>query len=214
MRSIGILGGTFDPIHHGHLRLALEACEKLGLDQVRLVPLNIPPHRSKPVASADHRVAMIKLAITDQPRLCIDECELERNDVSYTIETVRSLRRDHETTPLCLIVGHDAFNKIDTWHQWESLLDYVHIIVANRPGESIDDAPEQVLEWTQKHFTKNLSDINNKPNGFIYFIEIPMLDISSSQIREILKNNQSVDELLPLNTLSYIKSHNLYQDTA
>ena len=214
MQLIGILGGTFDPIHYGHLRLALEACKQLDLDQVRLIPLNIPPHRPTPVVSADHRVAMIEQAILDEPQLYIDHRELDRNEISYSIDTVRSLRKEYSAASLSLIIGHDAFNKMDTWREWQSLLDYVHIIVANRPGETINDASDVVQAWAQQHLTSEISNIKNQPNGYIYFIEIPMLDISSSDIREALLHKQSVDDQIPSKTLSYIRSHNLYQGTA
>ncbi len=208
------MGGTFDPIHDGHLRLALEACKQLGLAQVRIIPVNIPPHRDKPVISADHRVNMINLAINNESKLCIDLRELEKDEISYTINTVKSLREEFKTASLCLIVGHDAFNKINTWHEWEKLLDYVHIIVANRPGETIDDAPEEIHNWSEQHITNDISDINCKSHGYIYFMKIPMLEISSSNIRAALANKRSVEEQLPPQILSYIKSHNLYQDTA
>ena len=214
MRPIGILGGTFDPIHHGHLRLALEACEQLDLAQVRLIPLNIPPHRSKPVASAKDRRIMIELAISDTPELAIDLRELKTNDVSYSINTVKSLRNEFEQTPLCLILGRDAFNQIDSWYEWQELLNYVHIIVANRPGESVKEASLTVENWTKKHKTEDLSQLSNKLFGYIYFIDIPMLDISSSLIRQDWTQHKAIDDLLPAATLGYIKNKHLYQDTA
>lgn len=208
------MGGTFDPIHHGHLRLALEACEQLNLDEVRLIPLHIPPHRTKPVASADDRRAMVELAINETAGLSIDLRELNSDEVSYTINTVKSLRDEFGQTSLCLILGRDAFNQIDSWYQWREILNYVHIIVANRPGESVKEPSSEIKAWTEQHKTNNRAQLNNNLSGYIYFIDIPMLDISSSQIRQDYAQNKTIDDLLPAATLTYIKNNNLYRDTA
>ena len=214
MPLIGILGGAFDPIHNGHIRLALEAKEQLSFDHVRLIPVNFPPHRSTPVASAVHRRTMIELAITDEEGLCIDLRELDSDETSYSINTLKSLRQEFTDDALCLILGRDAFNKIDSWKDWEELLDYAHIIVANRPGES-DKAESQDLEqWIKQHQSSQLASLKENPSGTIYFIDIPMLDISSSMIRQKYVEHETIDQLLPASTLTYIKDNHLYQDTA
>ena len=214
MRLIGILGGTFDPIHYGHLRLALEAREQLDLDQVRFIPVNIPPHRTNPVAPPKHRRAMIELAIKDDPNLCIDLRELESEDISYTINTLKSLRQEFIDDALFLIVGRDAFNKIDSWKDWQELLNYVHIIVANRPGELSNPVSFELKNWIEKHKTNDSALLKNSLSGTIYFIDIPMLDISSSMIRLSCSEQKTADDLLPATTLTYINDHHLYQDTA
>ncbi len=214
MQNIGILGGTFDPIHYGHIRLALEAREQLDLDQVRLIPVNTPPHRTDPVATPKHRRAMIELAINDNPNLCIDLRELESEDISYTINTLRSLRQEHTDDALCLIVGRDAFNKIDSWKNWQELLDYAHIIVANRPGELSNPVSSELENWIEKHKTNDSALLKNSLSGTIYFINIPMLDISSSMIRLSCSEHKTTDDLLPATTLTYINDNHLYQDTA
>ena len=188
--------------------------QQLKLDQVRLIPLNIPPHRSRPVASAAHRYAMLELAIHDEAQLSIDLRELDSNEVSYTINTLKSLRQEFKNDSLCLILGDDAFNKIDSWKEWERLLDYAHIIVANRPGESVGIASSRLKDWIERHQTKEIETLRKNLSGNIYFIEIPMLDISSSMIRQLLSNNESVEKLLPPATLTYIKNNHLYMDTA
>ncbi|MGH8120697.1 MAG: nicotinate (nicotinamide) nucleotide adenylyltransferase, partial [Gammaproteobacteria bacterium] len=134
MKPIGILGGTFDPVHHGHLRLAIECCERLALAEVRLVPLRVPPHRKPPRASPEHRLAMLKLAAENKNNLIVDDSELRRKTISYTIDTVSTLRKSSGRTPLCLLLGTDAFNMLHTWHRWQALLDYVHVVIAERPG--------------------------------------------------------------------------------
>lgn len=214
MRSIGILGGAFDPIHYGHIRLALEASEQLDLDQVRLIPVNVPPHRTNPVAPPEHRHAMIELAINDDPNLCIDSRELESEDISYTINTLKSLRQEFIDDAICLIVGRDAFNEIDSWKDWQELLNYVHIIVANRPGELTNDISSELNNWIEKHQANDSALLKNNLSGSIYFIDIPMLDISSSMIRQSCSEHESVNDLLPSPTLSYIKDNHLYLDTA
>lgn len=214
MQLIGILGGTFDPIHNGHIRLALEAREQLELDQVRLIPLNIPPHRTPPVANALHRQTMIELAIENEPKLCIDLREIESNDISYTINTLKSLRQEYIEDTLYLIVGRDAFNKIDSWKNWEQLLDFTHIIVANRPGEANNELPIKLQDWIKQFEVNDISLLQNNTNGYIYFISIPMLDISSSMIRQLYSTYKTVDDLLPIATQTYIKENELYLDTA
>ena len=214
MPLIGILGGTFDPIHNGHIRLALEAKEQLSLDHVRLIPVNFPPHRSTPVASADHRRAMIELAISNEENLCIDVREIDSNEISYSINTLQSLRQEFADDALCLILGRDAFNKIDSWKDWEELLDYAHIIVANRPGESDKVESQDLEQWIKQHQSNRFSSLKENLSGAIYFIDIPMLDISSSMIRQKNNQHETIDEFLPPSTLSYIKDNHLYLDTA
>lgn len=214
MPLIGILGGTFDPIHNGHIRLALEAKEQLSLDHVRLIPVNLPPHRSTPFASAVHRRTMIELAISNEESLCIDLRELDSEEISYSIDTLKSLRQEFTDDALCLILGRDAFNKIDNWKDWEALLDYAHIIVANRPGES-DGVESQYLEqWVKQHQTSQLNSLKENPSGSIYFIEIPMLNISSSMIRQKNIEHETINNFLPPSILTYIKDNHLYLDTA
>ena len=214
MRLIGILGGTFDPIHRGHICLALEAHNQLKLAQVRLIPLNIPAHRTIPIASTAHRQAMLELAIEDIPELCVDLREVDSDEVSYTINTLKSLRQEFNNDALCLILGKDAFNKIDTWKDWQSLLDYAHIIVANRPGESNDDISPELKSWVAQHQTNDNNVLNTNLNGSLFFIDIPMLDISSSMIRNLITEQKTINHLLPSKTLSYIKGNKLYLDTA
>lgn len=214
MPLIGILGGTFDPIHNGHIRLALEARQQLNLDHVRLIPVNIPPHRSKPVASPLHRQTMLSLAIDNEKDLCMDLRELNSNETSYTINTLKSLRKEFNNDSLCLILGKDAFNKIDSWKDWETLLDYAHIIVANRPGEDETFSSQKLEQWIIQHQTKEAASLKEKLAGNIYFINIPMLDISSSNIRQSFSDNKAVDKLIPAAALTYIKNNHLYQDTA
>ncbi len=218
MQHIGILGGTFDPIHKGHLGLALEALEQLKLDQVKLIPVNIPPHRNSPAASPNHRRSMIESVIKDEPNLCIDLRELESDDISYTINTLKSLRHEHADDALYLIIGRDAFDKIDSWKDWQELLNYTHIVVANRPSDPTTeinhDLSLELQKWIEHHQTTSQTLLKDKLSGKIYFIGIPLLDISSSMIRKRFSENQPVDSLIATSTQNYIKENHLYLDTA
>ena len=212
MQSIGILGGTFDPIHNGHIRLALETQEQLEFDQVRLIPVNIPPHREKPIASTSHRRNMVELAIKDEPRLYLDCRELKNDEISYSINTLKSLREEFVDDSLCLILGRDAFNKLDSWKDWQELLHYAHIIVANRPNESKKNISTVLKNWLEKNITKDRTQLKKNVSGDIYFMTIPELDISSSVIREYYSKEKAADNLLPKTIQTYIKDNHLYQD--
>ncbi len=214
MQAIGILGGTFDPIHKGHLQLAFDAKTQFPLSHVLFIPLNIPAHRSAPLASSLHRKQMIELAIHDNHEFKLDTTELDSKATSYTVNTLRKLRQTYITSPLCLIMGRDAFNTIDKWYEWNKLLDYSHILVATRHGENHHNCSNDVQSWTEQHTSNNLNDINNKTAGNIFFFDIPAIDISSSMIRQKLSQAQDISPLVDKTTLTYIKQHHLYQDNS
>lgn len=210
-KPVGILGGTFDPIHHGHLRLAIECYERLDLGEVRFIPLNSPPHRNKPFASPEQRLAMLKLAIKNIHGLVIDEWELQRQEISYTIDTVKFAREKSGNTPICLLVGTDAFNTLHTWHDWKSLLDYVHIVIAERRGNQDRQQIPELIQLLANHKTDHADILKKEPAGKIFEIEIPLLDISATQIREILKIKGNPEFLLPGEVIRYIHNNNIYQ---
>jgi nicotinate-nucleotide adenylyltransferase len=209
-KPIGILGGTFDPVHHGHLRLALEVYQSCALAEVRLVPLHTPSHRQSPVTLPEQRLQMLSLAIEKVEGLVVDERELQRGDVSFTVDTLRSLRKELNQQPLCLIMGMDAFQTLHKWHEWTSLLDYAHIIVARRPGSDLKLANAEVSEFYKKNITTELSDLHTQEAGKILGISIAELDISSTRIRELISTTQDVHYLLPGNVISYIEQEDLY----
>ncbi len=211
MRPIGILGGTFDPIHLGHINLALATYHQLRLSQVRFIPVHIPPHRTMPVASADDRKSMLEAALNNFDELTLDCREIARNETSYSIDTLESLRTELPLTPLCLILGRDAFNKIDTWHRWQHLLDHAHIVVANRPGAK-PELSETARAWLEDHQTNDNNTIAEFCSGRIYYVEIPLLNISSTVIRTAIADKEDVKQWLHPSTINYIKNHQLYQD--
>jgi nicotinate-nucleotide adenylyltransferase len=204
---IGIFGGTFDPIHYGHLRAALEVKELLHLTEVRLIPSATPPHRQQPIASATMRQQMVTLAIQNQAGFICDSRELERTGKSYMVDTLASLRQDYPNQPLLLFIGTDAFNHLNTWHQWQRLFTFAHIVVMTRPSfrkQKPDDF------YTDKYI-EDPAELANTLAGKLYFQAITQLAISASSIRQQITQQRSPRFLLPDTVLDYINQHTLYQ---
>ena len=212
MKPTGILGGTFDPVHYGHLRLAIEMIQRLDLAELRFIPLHVPPHRDLPQASPEQRYHMLQMATLDVDCVRIDPRELHREGVSYTIDTVKSLRGETGDTPLCLLMGMDAFKDIETWHQWEELLDYVHIIIADRPGTTLSNVTMTIRKLVADHGVDDYASLHQTRAGKILHVPMPLLDISSSQIRQQIANGNNIRFLLPDAVLDYIHTNHLYQD--
>lgn len=208
-KRIGILGGTFDPVHIGHLRGALEVAEQFALDELRLIPSARPPHRGTPQVSAEDRLAMVRCAVAGVPPLTVDDRELHRDRPSYTIDTLESLRG--ELAPddqLFLVLGWDAFCGLPTWHRWEELLDHCHILVLQRPDA--DSEPPQVLRNLLAARSANDPQALSRPGGSIAFVWQTPLEVSATQIRERLASGKSVRFLVPDAVLAYIHAHGLY----
>lgn len=207
---IGILGGTFDPVHNGHLRIALELLQEVPLDEVRFIPCHIPPHRGGPVASARERLAMLELAVAGQPGFVVDKRELERPGLSYMVDTLASLREECGNKPLCLIMGRDAFNGLDTWHCWRRLLDLSHIIVAYRPdvSEPLSPAIAGLLKTRQETDPQVL---RRHPAGSILMWQVTRLAISATRIRKLVEAGRSPRYLVPDGVWSYLQKESLYR---
>jgi nicotinate-nucleotide adenylyltransferase len=211
MRSrIGIFGGTFDPVHHGHLRLALEIKQQLQLDEMRLMPCHRPPHRAAPGVTSQQRVAMVRLAIEHCPALQVDERELKREQASYTIDTLIDLRRElGDEASLLWVLGMDAFIGLDTWHRWQELLDYAHLVVVARPGFSLP-VNGQVAELLLAKQV-SASALAERAQGGIFLPDLGLLPISSTAIRAQIARGQSPQYLLPEAVWDYIVSGRFYQ---
>lgn len=207
--AIGFLGGTFDPIHFGHLRPALEIQEALNLQSLYLMPNYIAPHKATSLASTEQRIEMVKLAIQDNPRLQLNTQELLRTSPSYTLETLKLLRSQYPNTPICFIMGMDSLINFDSWYHYQYILDYCHIVVSHRPGWS-PIFNETVSQMVAEHQTLDATQLHSTLHGCIYFQSTTQLDISSSQIRQLLANNQSIDFLTPHPVCNYIKEQNCY----
>lgn len=212
--ALGILGGTFDPIHYGHLELAREVMAAAGLAAVRLIPAGEPPHRSVPVASAIQRLAMAELAVTDYRGLAVDPREINRAGRSYTVPTLEELRAEIGTDPLALIVGADAFLDFPTWHRWRELFALAHVVVVARPGTAFDDHLPPVLapEW-ERRYRATPDALGAAPAGAIVRVGITPRPISASAIRAALARGDTaaVRGLLPPAVLAYIERNRLYR---
>lgn len=205
---IGIIGGTFDPIHFGHLRPALEVSEQLSLDEVRFIPSAKPPHRWQPEASAEHRLQMVKLAIEGTDKFVIDEREYHREGASYTVDTLKSIREEiGDEKPLCMIIGLDAFQSFTQWRDWQGILELAHLVVSSRPGyeKKLSD------DWMTKRLTETAEDLSHKPAGMLFFAEVSQLDISATYIRQQISNGKSVCYLTPKTVNDYIIRNKIYE---
>lgn len=213
-QPIGILGGTFDPIHYGHLRLAEEMLELAGLQQIRFIPTGNPPHRDTPQVSAKDRSAMVALAINDQPAFVLDEREARQANKCFTINTLRELRAESgETQPLCLLMGGDAFLQLHTWHEWEQILDLAHIVVGYRPGFTLEERIHSATPKLRQHYQERLCTVeylSKHAFGGIAELAIPKLEISATLIRSRIAEKRTIRYLLPATVANYIYQHNLY----
>jgi nicotinate-nucleotide adenylyltransferase len=204
---IGVFGGTFDPVHYGHLRSALEVKEIFDLAEVRMIPSADPPHRDRPAASAQMRAQMLKLAIANQPGLVCDGRELERKGPSYMVDTLESLQKDFSEQSLLLFIGCDAFNSLTSWHQWRRLFDFAHIVVLTRP----DFDTKTLDEFLALRQVFQKQDLQRTQAGKLFFQAVTPLDISASGIRAILASRKSPAFLLPDAVFTFIKQHHLYE---
>ncbi|MCB5190368.1 nicotinate-nucleotide adenylyltransferase [Methylobacillus arboreus] len=208
---IGVMGGTFDPIHFGHLRMAQELADALNLAEVRFTPSANPPHREQPMTSAAHRSEMVSLAIADNPLFKLDTRELSRNGYSYTIETLQSLHEELQGNGrLCLLMGLDAFVGITSWHRWQDLLQFAHIVVATRPGTALPTENAMLHGFLQAYALTNVQQLHEKVENGILMQEITALDISATHIRTRLAQGQAPRYLLPDRVLEYIRQQQLY----
>lgn len=206
--NIGILGGTFDPIHLGHCRLAWEALEHAQLERVLFVPAFEPPHRPPPIANPEHRKAMVEHAIKDTPEFILDTREYTRVGPSYMVDTLASLRQAYPEDTLSLILGMDAFCGIAAWHEWERLFDFSHLLLCSRP-----DAPTPTGEAANCLAERlgDLSTLSEAPAGKIALFEPACpLAISSTQIRNLISEQKSAQFLLRSSVYDYIGSEGLY----
>lgn len=216
-RPIGIFGGTFDPIHLGHLRLAEEVGDVLGCAEVRFIPTGTPPHRDAPRASAAERRTMVTLAIADNPRFVLDERELARVGPCYMFDTLTSIRAEVGThTPLVLLLGGDAFLGLTAWRRWAELFDLAHLAIGHRPGFSAaswgEALPEVLRQCLKNRVTADISDIQSAPAGRIYLCAMTQMDIAARRIRSACQRGTSVRYLVPDAVAAYLEQHPLYQN--
>ncbi|MBL3590365.1 MAG: nicotinate-nucleotide adenylyltransferase [gamma proteobacterium endosymbiont of Lamellibrachia anaximandri] len=207
---IGILGGTFDPIHFGHLRTALEVKHALRLNEIRLIPLRHAVHRDQPETPAKLRLQMVEAAISGTPGFSADDRELRRDSASYTIDTLLSLREElSEEEPLCLLMGSDAFKDFLSWHRPLDIAALAHLVIMTRPGQpaKINPPLQQFLAPRQ---TTDPTELRTTPGGHILFQRVTQLDISATRIRAMVANGDSPRFLLPDTVLEIIEREKLY----
>ena len=214
--AIGLFGGTFDPVHYGHLRLAEEAMAHLGLGGVRWIPAGNPPHRDRPQVTARQRLEMVLRSTADNPRFFVDSAEVEALEPSYTVLTLERLRRElGPAQPLVLLVGADAFAGLASWHRWQEIFSLAHVAVSHRPGFPVSAAslPEALAaEYTRRRLLE-VADLRQAPAGGVVSFAMTQLAISATQIRKLLANGLSARYLLPDSVLDYISSHSLHKST-
>jgi nicotinate-nucleotide adenylyltransferase len=196
MRPIGVFGGTFDPIHYGHLRSAYELLQDLGLAEIRFIPSAAPPHRGTTYAPAELRYRMVEAAVAEQQGFVVDDCEFRREGPSYTIDTLDAIRAEHEDASLCLIVGTDAYLGLTTWHRWEEILGLAHLLVAHRPGWELPDKGA-LGELLAAHGTSAVEDLHGRSSGCIYHHAVTQLEIASTEIRELVAAGKDPRFLMP-----------------
>ena len=206
---IGILGGTFDPVHFGHLRPALDVKLALGLEEIRLIPAHIPPHRGQPQASSHQRIHMLQTAVEGIGGFTVDARECERDGPSYTLDTLMSLRQDLPAETLCLLVGMDAFRGLPTWHRWRELLDHCHMVVMTRPLARFPDQGE-LADYIQRHRVWDINVLREHGSGLLCLQEVTQLEISGTRLRRLLASGEPADFLLPARVLEMIHTNHLY----
>jgi len=212
---IGVYGGTFDPIHFGHLRPVLDIVESLRINQCHIVPCSVPHHRALPIANSTQRLEMITAAIQDEPRFYLDTRELNRTGISYTIDTLESICLEKNSdSPVCLILGSDAFMKFDKWHRWQDIVKLCHLVVSHRPGWDMEkdlDSNKLTTELTsfvRECGIKDKVELQKYRAGKVIFQSVTQLEISSTNIRALLEKNKSIRYFLPAAVIKIIKQQN------
>ena len=215
-RPLALFGGTFDPVHCGHLRVALDTAMALGLPEVRLIPSKTPVHRQAPGASVRDRLTMLRLAVATDASgtLAVDDRELHRNTPSYTVLTLDSLRAEFPARPLLWLIGVDAFLQLTSWHQWPRLFELAHFVVLNRPGFAQAEVLSAALApvW-QGRLTTDAAALATRTHGLVYLHRVAPQAISATEIRNKIAagaSDEALTSLLPAPVLSYIRAHQLY----
>ena len=209
--AVGVFGGTFNPIHFGHLRSALELLEALPLAQLRFMPASEPPHRALPGVSATDRVAMVERAIAGEPRFVCDQRELDREGPSYTVASLEELRQElGEERGICLIMGCDALLGLPSWHRWEELLSLAHLVIMARPGWVFPS--DGVLGSLMREHGGSVRHLDREPAGRMVTQTLRPQDISATNIRALLQSGLSARYLLPESVLAYIAERGLYAE--
>ncbi|MBD1389762.1 nicotinate-nucleotide adenylyltransferase [Neiella sp. HB171785] len=209
-KRIGLLGGTFNPIHNGHLQLAGFVRQQLQLDEMQLLPNHLPPHKEQPLVTSAHRLAMAQAAINDEPQLQINPIELNRDEPSYSVETLRRLRQQHPQDAIFFTMGMDSFINLSSWYQWQQLLNLCHLVVCQRPGDQMPEQGPEAQLWQQFGIANN--QLQQLPLvGHIICLHNPLWPVSSTEIRQQLQCGEHANQWLPPAVAQYIADHQLYR---
>ena len=199
---IGIYGGSFDPIHLGHLKTATTLKTELQIDHLFLLPCCAPVHKDGLKYPSNDRLKMLNLAVDNYSTLEIDSREINRGGGSYMIDTLHELKQIYRDVPICLIIGMDSFQKIKTWKEWQEFSKLVHLVILQRQGFDLIDS-----SLGSFHTTKEVQQLKLESNGLLYFSNCPKINISSSDIRSRIAANQNLDDLLPKSVINYLRLH-------
>jgi len=206
---VALFGGTFDPVHYGHLRCADEVRRKLGLNKLYLLPAGTPPHRDTPSATVEQRLEMLQLARLEFPQLLIDDRETRRSGPSYMVDTLAEMRSSLENRPLLLLIGQDAANLLHTWFQWERLFELAHIVILTRPGAATRYPPE-LAKQLQLRSGSDTQELIKIEAGIVLPLEVESIDVSATGIKRVLQSGGSPESMLPAAVLEYINKNRLY----
>ena len=209
LKRIGLLGGSFDPVHNAHLRLALEVKQVCQLDEMRLVPARCPPHKSELTTLPEQRLAMLELALADCPELSLDARELSRSGPSYTVDTLQELREElGANASISWVIGGDSLVSLHRWSRWQSLTRFAHLLVVTRPGIPLT-LNQEVKTWLDQH-PRELDQLGTRSAGVVVVMDLAQLAISATNIRSELARGHSPQFLLPNSVLNYIEHNGLY----
>jgi nicotinate-nucleotide adenylyltransferase len=207
---LGIFGGTFDPIHYGHLRTALDVQQALSLREVRFIPCGEPPHRNKPLAEPLQRLAMVRAAIAGQANFSVDDREIRRGGPSYMVDTLTSLKDDFKSESLCLILGADAFNGLPQWHRWQDIFELANVVVMQRPVENKQIEMDARLTSLVQQRQVNVEELGKKQHGAISIVPVTQLAISATVIRQQWQQGKDIRFYTPDAVLTLIRQQNIY----
>jgi nicotinate-nucleotide adenylyltransferase len=206
-RLICLFGGTFDPVHYGHLKPLNELQQYLAADAVYVLPASVPPHRPAPLASSEQRQNMLQLALREYPGFILDSRELERSGPSWTVLTLQSFRQQYPDASLCLVMGSDAFNGLSSWYHWQQIPQLANIIVIERAGMKTAKRPD----WATEHLVRDVDSLRESKSSSILFVSLKGYDISATEIRQRMAQKLDVTGMLPDNVIDYIRQNGIYQ---
>ncbi|GLX77521.1 putative nicotinate-nucleotide adenylyltransferase [Thalassotalea insulae] len=211
LQRIGILGGTFDPIHYGHILPAIETAKWLTLDSLHLMPAHIPPHKASTIASPEQRMQMVKIACQHHPLLAMDNRELLRNKPSYTVDTLQELKQEHKNSQLFFVMGMDSLLNFTRWHQWQEILTLCHLVVNIRPGYQSSQHLSTISPSLTQHLVESITELASLEAGKIIIHQQLALDISSTELRAEIANSSFNPDKIPRAVIEYIQQQQLYQ---